>query len=185
MSDWRKTTEYRHWRAQVLWRDRACVMCNSKKSPNAHHVNHATYFPDLRFDLDNGVTLCYDCHMNYHCQFNRSYRTLCDEYNFLNFLKLAVYMSDMWRTPTSNALLDGYSPSTSELILRHRSTIETHYEGSMIVPLVDVQVRSRTDSMRVMEERCIDANRRAMAFEAAPDSVVGYVTELASLRRPA
>ncbi len=96
MSTWRSSREYRVWRAQVIMRDKRCVICNSIKSRHAHHVNHATYFIDQRFDVNNGVTLCSGCHMNYHCNFHRSYRTKCDEYNFMNFVKLSTHFSHLW-----------------------------------------------------------------------------------------
>lgn len=151
MSDWRQTTAYRHWKAQVLWRDRACVICNSKKNPNAHHVNHATYFPELRFDVDNGVTLCYPCHMNLHCNFHRSYRTKCDEYNFMNFVKLSTHLLGVW----PNVMLKDEIPLTTAKAMMPNTCILAKFHEDMIV-----------------------------SYHTSPDSVVGYVTELATLRYP-
>lgn len=102
MSDWRTAREYRVWRAQVIMRDKRCVICGSIHGRHAHHVNHATYFVDQRFDVDNGVTLCSRCHMNYHCNFNRSYRTKCDEYNFMNFVHLSTYFNGLWVAEYTN-----------------------------------------------------------------------------------
>ena len=36
---------------------------------NAHHLNGWNAFPEQRFDLDNGVTLCTDCHKDFHSQY--------------------------------------------------------------------------------------------------------------------
>lgn len=151
MSDWRKTTEYRHWRAQVLWRDRACVICNSKASPNAHHVNSASYYKELRFDVDNGVCLCSACHQNLHCNFHRSYRTKCDEYNFMNFVKLSTHFHGIWN---ATACSDNIPMEEADVLVPNLSKLSAFTAD------------------------------QTLAFIMAPDSVVGYVTELATLRNP-
>lgn len=110
MSSWRSSREYRVWRAQVIMRDKRCVICNSINSRHAHHVNHATYFIDQRFDVDNGVTLCSGCHMNYHCNFHRSYRTKCDEYSFMNFVKLSTHFNNLW----IEACVGCYDPNVND-----------------------------------------------------------------------
>ena len=92
---WRDTKEYRVWRATVIMRDRRCVVCNELQGRHAHHINHATYFVDERFDPENGVCLCSKCHMNFHCNFKRSYRTKCTRYDYENFLCLVSYLFGM------------------------------------------------------------------------------------------
>jgi predicted RNase H-like nuclease (RuvC/YqgF family) len=32
----------------------------------AHHVKPKSQYPELKFDLENGVTLCVDCHKDHH-----------------------------------------------------------------------------------------------------------------------
>ena len=91
MKTWRNTKEYRHWRVKVIRRDKRCVICGSIKHRNAHHINHATYFPEQRFDIKNGVTLCANCHRQFHTNFKRSFRTKCTVYDFRNFVKLSKY----------------------------------------------------------------------------------------------
>lgn len=157
MSDWRRTVDYRRWRAQVIMRDKRCVICNSIKNRHAHHVNSASYFKELRFDIDNGVCLCSACHTNYHCQFNRSYRTKCDEYNFMNFVKLSIHFHDVW----GRSLKEDTAiwPLSTEGTLR--------------------------DFVPHLETRWQAAITMAMAYHKSPDSVVGFVTELATMRYPA
>lgn len=94
MSHWRSSKEYRTWRVQVIRRDKQCVICGSKKHRHAHHINSASYFPEQRFDVDNGVCLCSECHTTYHTDFNRSYKVKVDRYNFENFLKVIKYIKD-------------------------------------------------------------------------------------------
>lgn len=89
VSDWRSTTAYRLWRIIVIKRDKCCVICKSGKSRHAHHVDHATYFPEKRFDPENGVCMCSECHENYHNNFHRNTRIKCTRYDFNNFACLS------------------------------------------------------------------------------------------------
>ncbi len=91
---WHSSREYRIWRAQVIRRDKKCVMCGDNDRRTAHHMNSGSYFPDERYDLSNGVCLCYGCHMNFHNNFKRSYRTKCTKYDFENFKVLYKYIQD-------------------------------------------------------------------------------------------
>lgn len=60
---WRKTTNYRQWRLEVLVRDNnQCQFCGAKKNLTAHHVVAASVDPDLRYEVRNGITLCRPCH---------------------------------------------------------------------------------------------------------------------------
>ena len=91
MSDWRQSREYRHWRAKIIRRDKRCVICGSIKNRQAHHLDHATYFPEKRFDASNGVTLCVNCHQQFHNNFKRNTREKCTVKDFYNFNSLANY----------------------------------------------------------------------------------------------
>lgn len=56
---------YRKWRSDVFNRDgKKCQMpgCNKTKYLNAHHIIKWSSASTLRFDVDNGITLCYSCH---------------------------------------------------------------------------------------------------------------------------
>lgn len=88
---WRNTREYRIWRAKVIRRDKRCVICGSIKERVAHHLDHASYFPDERFDVNNGVCLCNECHIQFHNNFKRNYRVKCTKYDFENFKALTNY----------------------------------------------------------------------------------------------
>ncbi len=60
----RKTKEYKSWREKVFERDNyTCQFCGQKGGKlNADHIKPFAYFPELRFDVDNGRTLCKECH---------------------------------------------------------------------------------------------------------------------------
>ena len=61
----RSSMEYRLWRIAVFERDNyTCIWCGDDKSGNlqADHIKPFSLFPELRFAIDNGRTLCIDCH---------------------------------------------------------------------------------------------------------------------------
>lgn len=93
--DWRASREYRVWRAGVIRRDTRCMVCDSLQDRHAHHLNSASYFPDERFNVSNGVCLCQGCHTQYHTNFNKSYRVKTTEDNFKNFLSFVGYLKSI------------------------------------------------------------------------------------------
>lgn len=60
----RSGVDYKLWREEIFKRDDwTCQMCGKKGVYlNADHIKPFAYFPDLRFELSNGRTLCRDCH---------------------------------------------------------------------------------------------------------------------------
>ena len=60
----------KNWRREVYERDGfKCVLCESNKNIEAHHLASFTRFPDLRYEIDNGVTLCRAHHKEFHSSF--------------------------------------------------------------------------------------------------------------------
>lgn len=67
----RESLEYRLWRKSVFERDNfTCIWCgykshkkvNGKSDIQADHIKPFASFPELRFAIDNGRTLCIECH---------------------------------------------------------------------------------------------------------------------------
>ena len=65
----RGSSTYREWRKSTFARDNwTCQDCGikSKGDIQAHHIFSFAEFPEHRFDIWNGVTLCVKCHAEYH-----------------------------------------------------------------------------------------------------------------------
>jgi len=65
----RTVSVYREWRMVVFARDHyTCVRCKDKRGGNlhAHHIKKFSDFPELRYEVSNGETLCFDCHAKEH-----------------------------------------------------------------------------------------------------------------------
>lgn len=67
----RKSLDYRLWRTAVFMRDDyTCQECGERSRKgnrvelHAHHIKPFSTHPDLRFAIDNGKTLCIECHRN-------------------------------------------------------------------------------------------------------------------------
>jgi hypothetical protein len=62
----RRTLEYRAWQTSVFQRDRfVCQMFDCDKTEHyleAHHIKRFIDSPELRLDINNGITLCKMCH---------------------------------------------------------------------------------------------------------------------------
>lgn len=59
----RESLEYRLWREAVFKRDNwSCVWCGHKGNVHADHIKRFADYPELRFAIDNGRTLCVPCH---------------------------------------------------------------------------------------------------------------------------
>lgn len=58
------SADYKEWRMKVFRRDEfICVICKiPNKRLQADHIKPKCLYPELIFSLDNGRTLCEDCH---------------------------------------------------------------------------------------------------------------------------
>jgi len=66
----RSRTVYKDWRTKVFMRDnymcQKCFVSWSQKNLNAHHKLHFAKYEEQRYNIDNWITLCVDCHRLEH-----------------------------------------------------------------------------------------------------------------------
>src|ERR1035437_10547988 len=55
------------WSLSVKARDgKNCMQCGGNERLHSHHLKAKSEYPELMYDLDNGITLCASCHSIVH-----------------------------------------------------------------------------------------------------------------------
>ena len=63
MKDLRNSPEYNQWKNEVKHRDgNACRRCGFENNLHVHHIKPFKKYPEFATELDNGLTLCGNCH---------------------------------------------------------------------------------------------------------------------------
>ena len=83
---------YTQWRKSVFERDDyTCQKCHDRSSSGhpvvleGHHIENWLTCEEKRYDVDNGITLCHDCHKEFHHKYGRSYNTNEQIQEFLSY----------------------------------------------------------------------------------------------------
>jgi len=59
----RNSFEYRQWKKEVFGTNgKICMICKSETQLEVDHIKPFAYYPELRFDVNNGRILCNSCH---------------------------------------------------------------------------------------------------------------------------
>ncbi len=70
--------EYQKWSSLIKSRDcYTCQVCGRRGGHlHAHHMNAWNAFPQERYNLKNGVTLCFLCHEKFHQIYGKGDNTI-------------------------------------------------------------------------------------------------------------
>lgn len=70
---------YKTWRSAVIKRDNyTCQECGKQGGGlDVHHIKPWAEYPELRYEVDNGRTLCFDCHDHMHGRTRQPKYTHC------------------------------------------------------------------------------------------------------------
>lgn len=87
---------YNEFRRSVFIRDHfTCQCCGAKNYKGrhgtvileAHHLNNFKDYIDERYDVNNGVTLCKECHKKFHSMYGKKHTVKKQYYEFLEKIK--------------------------------------------------------------------------------------------------
>ena len=73
----RSSHEYIEWRTSVYKKcGYRCARCGRNTHDlNAHHICNWKDYPEERYDVDNGICLCFDCHSEFHSTYGKHNNT--------------------------------------------------------------------------------------------------------------
>ena len=90
---YRECADYRNWRKSVFDRDCYTCQCCGARNGNgksvvlaSHHIENWATNEEKRYDIDNGVTLCDDCHVRFHSIYGKKNNNIeqLNEFIYLN-----------------------------------------------------------------------------------------------------
>src|SRR3990170_6281852 len=81
-----RTEKEKIWSRSILERDNfMCNVCNKVGGIlHAHHLYGWANYPNLRFNVDNGITLCKDCHNKFHKNYGNRNNVPDQFYEWMN-----------------------------------------------------------------------------------------------------
>lgn len=90
----RNNTYYKEWVRNVFQRDNYTCQCCGKRGGNlnAHHLYNFAEYENLRYDVENGITFCEECHLlgypdSFHTIYGEKNNTPEQVYEFIKMRK--------------------------------------------------------------------------------------------------
>lgn len=73
----RNSSDFKWWRESVFKRDNwTCQKCKTRGAYlHPHHIKNFSEYPELRFETSNGITLCKNCHTEFHTIYGKTENT--------------------------------------------------------------------------------------------------------------
>lgn len=86
----RNSLESKKWKNNVFARDNwTCQKCERRGIElQAHHILGFSQFPRLKFEINNGITLCRSCHGKFHQVYGRKINRIKESKDFLKIKKI-------------------------------------------------------------------------------------------------
>ncbi len=86
---WNRRRVYRLWKKTILERDNfTCQKCKKRGGELVgHHIFNFADFPEFKLSIDNGITLCKNCHIQFHKKYGKRNNTKEQLEEFLNDFK--------------------------------------------------------------------------------------------------
>ena len=77
----RLAPQLKEWREAIFERDNyLCQYCGQNGKLHAHHIKSWAEYPNLRFEVSNGLTLCIECHGTVHGKdFSNRRKKICPD----------------------------------------------------------------------------------------------------------
>ena len=81
----RRSLDFKIWRQVVFQRDNyKCVKCGLKSNKlHPHHIKNFSNHPEIRFNIENGITLCSEDHILFHTRYGNQDNNLLQIKDFL------------------------------------------------------------------------------------------------------
>lgn len=88
----RNNAAYKAWQKAVYKKDNYyCQICGARTRLRAHHLEGFAHAPSLRYNTDNGITLCESCHDNFHSKYGYGDNVLPQFISWLNIHNQSIH----------------------------------------------------------------------------------------------
>ena len=75
------------WKLNLFKRDNyCCLKCGKTVNLSLHHIFPKSLYPELKTNMDNQVTLCEDCHKDFHNNYLKRNIEKCNPITLLEWL---------------------------------------------------------------------------------------------------
>lgn len=100
--DKRNSRQYMEWKSRVNVRDNfTCQDCGKKDVNETHHIKSWIEYPELRFNVSNGKTLCLDCHKKYRTRERPKTKNGKRVNIYLSYTAIEKLKEKAWKNKTS------------------------------------------------------------------------------------